>query len=229
MKIGGLQKVSLIDYPGAISAVVFSQGCNFKCGYCHNPELVDPGRFSPCIDEKKIMEFLATRRGKLDAVSITGGEPTIQKDLIPFVKKIKKMGFAVKLDTNGSQPRVIKELLKAKLLDFIAMDIKAPWEKYADITGVSADTQSIQESIKLILQAKINHEFRTTVVESRLNTNDIMKISKIISGAQSYVLQKFITTEVLDKKYLKEKTLSDEELEQLKKRIEKEVAYVIVR
>jgi pyruvate formate lyase activating enzyme len=175
------------------------------------------------------MEFLATRRGKLDAVSITGGEPTIQKDLIPFVKKIKKMGFAVKLDTNGSQPRVIKELLKAKLLDFIAMDIKAPWEKYADITGVSADTQSIQESIKLILRAKINHEFRTTVVESRLNTNDIMKISKIISGAQSYVLQKFITTKVVDKKYLKEKTLSDEKLEQLKKRIEKEIAYVIVR
>jgi pyruvate formate lyase activating enzyme len=229
MKIGGLQKVSLIDYPGAICAIIFSQGCNFKCGYCHNPELVDPERFGKCIDEKKVMEFLATRKGKLDAVSVTGGEPTIQKDLIEFVKKIKKMGFAVKIDTNGSQPHVLKALLKDKLLDFIAMDIKAPWEKYEKITGVSADTRSIQESISLVLQSKIPHEFRTTVVEPRLNTNDIMEISKSISGAQSYVLQKFIPTKALDKKYLKEKTLSDEELEQLKKRIEKDIPCVIVR
>jgi pyruvate formate lyase activating enzyme len=229
MKIGGLQKVSLIDYPDAICAIVFSQGCNFKCGYCHNPELVDQERFGKCIDEKKVMEFLATRKGKLDAVSITGGEPTIQKDLIEFVKKIKKMGFAVKIDTNGSQPHVLKALLKDKLLDFIAMDIKAPWEKYEKITGVSADTRSIQESISLVLQSKIPHEFRTTVVEARLNANDIMEISKSISGAQSYVLQKFTPTKTLDKKYLKEKTLSDEELEQLKKRIEKDIPCVIVR
>ncbi len=229
MKIGGLQKVSLIDYPGAICAIVFLQGCNFKCGYCHNPELVDPERFGKCIDEKKIMEFLATRKGKLDAVSITGGEPTIQKDLIEFVKKIKKMGFAVKIDTNGSQPQVLKNLLKANLLDFIAIDIKAPWEKYGKMTRVPADTRSIQESISLVLQSKISHEFRTTVVESRLNANDIMEISKLISGAQRYVLQKFIPTKALDKKYLKEKTLSDEELEQLKKRIEKDIPYVIVR
>jgi len=175
------------------------------------------------------MEFLVTRKGKLDAVSITGGEPSIQKDLIEFVKKIKKMGFAVKIDTNGSQPQALKDLLKAKLLDFIAIDIKAPWEKYEKMTRVPADTRSIQESISLVLQSKISHEFRTTVVESRLNANDIMEISKLISGAQRYVLQKFIPTKALDKKYLKEKTLSDEELEQLKKRIEKDIPYVIVR
>lgn len=229
MKIGGLQKVSLIDYPGAICAIVFSQGCNFKCGYCHNPELVDPERFGQCIDEKKIMEFLATRRGKLDAVSITGGEPTIQKDLLGFVKKIKKMGFAVKIDTNGSQPQVLKDLLKAKLLDFIAMDVKAPLGKYERITMASVDTQSIQESIGLIIKSKIPHEFRTTVVEAQLNGDDIIEISKMISGASSYVMQKFIPTKALNKKYLKEKSLSDDELEQLKKRIEKEIACVIVR
>ena len=137
MKIGGLQKVSLIDYPGMISAIIFSQGCNFRCSYCHNPGLVDPDLFQPCMKEKDVLDFLQTRRGKLDAVAITGGEPTIQNNLMPFIKQIKKMGFAVKLDTNGSKPQVIKALLSEKLLDYIAMDIKAPLEKYEKIVNVS--------------------------------------------------------------------------------------------
>ena len=161
MKIGGLHKVSLIDYPEAICAVVFLQGCNFKCPYCHNPQLVEPKLFTPCLEEKKVLEFLATRIGKLDAVTVTGGEPTIQKDLLPFIMKIKKLGFAVKLDSNGTQPKIIKELLDAKLLDFIAMDIKAPLEKYKSIVKVTVDTQSIEESIKLILKSKIQLVFQT--------------------------------------------------------------------
>lgn len=229
MKIGGLQKVSLIDYPGKICAVVFSQSCNFRCRYCHNPELVDPERFSACIDEKEIMEFLKARRGKLDAVSITGGEPTIQKDLIGFVKKIKKMGFSVKLDTNGSQPQVIKELLQARLLDFIAMDVKAPLAKYKDIARASVDAELIKESIGAILKAKMPHEFRTTLVRSQLNIQDIMEISGLISGAKCYVLQKFVPTKTLDKKFIGESTWPDDELRAIKADLEKEITAVIVR
>ncbi len=230
MKIGGLQKVSLIDYPDAICAVVFLQGCNFQCSYCHNPELVDPKLFGPCLEEKEILEFLATRVGKLDAVTITGGEPTIQKDLTRFIKLVKKkMGFAIKLDSNGTQPKIIKELLEENLLDFIAMDIKAPLEKYKSIVKVPVDTPSIKESIRLILKAKIPYEFRTTVVKSQLAAKDILAIAQLISGAKRYALQKFVPTKTLDKKFLKEKTYPDDELEKIKKRLEKEIPSVIVR
>ena len=229
MKIGGLQKVSLIDYPGEISGIIFLQGCNFKCPYCHNPELVDPRLFTSCLPEKEILAFLKTRKGKLDAVTITGGEPTMQNDLMPFIRQIKKMGFAVKLDSNGSRPEVLKELLKEKLLDFVALDIKAPLDKYEKITNVTVDTGLIEESIKIVLKSKITHEFRTTVVRSLLEEQDIMKIAKLISGAKRYALQKFVPVKTLDKRYLKAKSFSDDDLEKIKKRLEKEFPSVIVR
>jgi pyruvate formate lyase activating enzyme len=229
MKIGGLQKVSLIDYPGEISSIIFLQGCNFKCPYCHNPELVDTKLFDPCLDEKDILEFLKTRIGKIDAVTITGGEPTIQNDLTPFIKRIKKMGFAVKLDSNGSGPEVIQKLLGEKLLDFIAMDIKAPLTKYENIAQVPLKTDSIKESIRIILRAKIPHEFRTTVVQSLLTENDIFKIARMISGARHYTLQKFVPVKTLDKKYLKEKPFSNDDLEKIKKRLEKEIPNVTIK
>jgi len=229
MKIGGLQKVSLIDYPGEISSIIFLQGCNFKCPYCHNPELVDSKLFGPCLQEKDVFEFLKTRIGKIDAVTITGGEPTIQNDLMPFIKRIKKMGFAVKLDSNGSRPEVIKNLLSEKLLDFIAMDIKAPLEKYEKIVRVLLKTDSIKESIKIILKAKIPHEFRTTVVKSLHSENDILKIAQLISGVRQYTLQKFVPAKILDKKYLKAKPFSVDELEKIRKHLEKEIPIVKVR
>jgi len=229
MKIGGLQKVSLIDYPGEISSIIFLQGCNFKCPYCHNPELVDSKLFGQCIDEKDVLEFLKTRIGKIDAVTITGGEPTIQNDLTPFIKRIKKMGFAVKLDSNGSRPEVIQKLLSEKLLDFIAMDIKAPLAKYEKIARVPLKTDSIKESIKIILKSKIPYEFRTTVVKSLIAESDILKIAKLISGASRYTLQKFVPVKTLDKKYLKAKPFSDNELEKIRKRLEKEIPIVKVR
>ena len=229
MKIGGLQKVSLIDYPGEISSIIFLQGCNFKCPYCHNPELVDSKLFGPCLQEKDVLEFLKTRIGKIDAVTITGGEPTIQNDLTPFIKRIKKMGFAVKLDSNGSRPEVIKNLLSEKLLDFIAMDIKAPLEKYEKIVRVLLKTDSIKESIKIILKAKIPHEFRTTVVKSLHSENDILKIAQLISGVRQYTLQKFVPAKILDKKYLKAKPFSVDELEKIRKHLEKEIPIVKVR
>lgn len=229
MKIGGLQKVSLIDYPGLICGIVFLQGCNFKCQYCHNPELVDSKLFKPGIRENEVLEFLNTRKGKLDAISITGGEPTIQEDLPSFIKQIKKMGFAVKLDTNGSQPQVIKHLLAEKLLDFIAMDIKAPLEKYKNIVNTQVNTESIKESIDLILKAKIPHEFRTTIVESQLEENDILQIGKMIAGANHYVLQKFVPTKTLDKKFLKEKSFSNEKLQKIKNSLEHQIPSVTIR
>jgi len=229
MKIGGLQRVSLIDYPGLISAVVFLQGCNFKCSYCHNPELVDPGLFQPCLRENDIFEFLDTRKGKLDAVSITGGEPTLQDKLPAFIKQIRKMGFAIKMDTNGSQPKVIKNLLAENLLDFIAMDIKAPLEKYKDIVKAAVKPDAIKESINLILKAKITHEFRTTIVKSQLGENDILQIGKLIAGADRYVLQNFVSTKTLDKKFLKEKPFSDEKLQKIKIRLEQQIPSVTIR
>jgi pyruvate formate lyase activating enzyme len=229
MKIGGLQKVSLIDYPGLISAIIFLQGCNFKCSYCHNPELVDSKLFQPCIKEKEVLDFLNTRQGKLDAVVITGGEPTIQDNLAPFIKNIKKMKFAVKLDTNGSHPQVIKTLLDQKLLDFIAMDIKAPLEKYKSVVKVPVNSDSIKESIRLILKSKITYEFRTTVVESQLEEKDIMQIAKLISGASHYILQKFVPTKTLDKKFLKEKSYSDEKFQKIKKHLENKINSVLIR
>ncbi len=229
MKIGGFQKVSLIDYPGMISAIIFSQGCNFRCSYCHNPGLVDPDLFVPCLKEKDVLDFLQTRRGKLDAVAITGGEPTIQNNLKPFIKQIKKIGFAVKLDTNGSKPQVINALLAEKLLDYIAMDIKAPLEKYEKIVNVPVSPESIKESIKIILRAKIPYEFRTTVVQSQLDEKDILNIAKLISGAGHYVIQNFVPANTLDKIFLKEKSHPDEIFQKIKKRLEHEISSVTIR
>ena len=229
MKIGGLRRVSLIDYPGLICATVFLQGCNFKCPYCHNPELVDPGLFRTSIKENTVMEFLDSRKGKLDAVTICGGEPTIQDDLNRFIKQIKKMGFAVKLDTNGSQPNVIKALIAEKLLDFIAMDVKAPLDKYKEIVKTNVNQDSIKESIKIILKAKVPYEFRTTLVQLQLEENDILQIGKLITGASHYVLQNFINVITLDKRFQKEKTFSEEKLQKIKNHLEHQIPSVTIR
>jgi len=229
MKIGGLQKVSLIDYPGKISSIVFTQGCNFRCPYCHNPELIEQKLYQPCLSEKDILEFFKTRQGKLDAVTITGGEPTLQENLIPFIKKIRQMSFAVKLDSNGSRPDVLARLIREKLLDFIALDVKAPLEKYRDVVKVPVAIDAIRESILLVLKAKIPHEFRTTVVSSLLTPDDILVIGREITGATRYALQKFQPSRTLNKKYLKEKTYSDEQFLKIKKQLEKKIPLIIIR
>jgi len=229
MKIGGLQRVSLIDYPGFICAVVFLEGCNFRCPYCHNPELVDPCLFRTCIKENDVIKFLETRKGKLDAVSITGGEPTMQPRLTAFIRHIKKMGFAVKMDTNGSHPQIIKNLLHEELLDFIAMDVKAPIDRYKEIIKAQVNTDFIKESITLILKAKIPYEFRTTIVQSQLDENDILEIARLFPQAKSYVLQKFMPTKTLDNKFLKEKSWPDEKLQNIKAILEKEISSVSIR
>lgn len=229
MNIGGLQKISLIDYPEAICAVIFSQGCNFRCPYCHNPELVNPLLYQTPLDENEVLQFLGNRRGKLDAITITGGEPTIQDNLIEFAGKIKKMGFAVKIDTNGSKPQILKALLERKMLDFIAMDIKAPLKKYKEVAGVTVDCESIIESMEIILKSGLKHEFRTTIVKSQLSENDILSIARMMPQSGNYVLQRFVPAKTLDQNFLCEESYSWEEMESIKKRLEKENTSVIVR
>lgn len=228
MMIGGLHKTSLIDYPGKICAIVFTQGCNFRCPYCHNPELVEPELFQNPIEAEEILFFLKTRIKKLDAVEITGGEPTLQKDLMKFITAIKNMGFLVKLDTNGSNPKIIKKLLNENLIDYIAMDIKAPLKKYTAVTGIKVNINKIKESIYLIKNSEINYEFRTTIVKPLLTKEDLIEISKLIKGADLYVLQKFISSKTLDPDFLTKETYSDKELYIIKRRIEKQVKKCLI-
>jgi len=147
MLIGGFQRFSLIDYPGKICAIVFTQGCNFRCPYCHNPELVNPELFEAPIPEGNILSFLANRKGKLDAVEITGGEPTLQPDLMDFMSELKNHQYLVKLDTNGSNPGIISEAIERDLVDYLAMDVKAPLERYQEITNSGVDPAKIEHSI----------------------------------------------------------------------------------
>lgn len=190
MKIGAFQKFSMLDFPHILSAVVFTQGCNYRCSYCHNPELVYPELFSDVISEKSILEFLSLRKGKLEGVVITGGEPTIHDDLGEFLKNIKKTGYKIKLDTNGTNPDMLNEFIRKRLIDYFAMDIKAPLSKYPLVTGMSVPVSSITESIKLIMNSGIDYEFRTTVDKSILTENDIKEISEMIINSDRYFLQK---------------------------------------
>jgi len=197
--IGGLQKLSLIDYPGKVAAVVFTQGCNFRCPFCHNRELVIPSEFHAAIPEEEVTSFLLQRRDKIQGVVVTGGEPTIQPELIPFLKKVKGMGFCVKLDTNASRPDVIAGILQEKLVDFFAVDVKAPLERYADLAGVKVNAGDIQESFRRIIDSGVDHLFRTTVVKPLFVPEDFERISRQIAGARRYILQEFVVREkVLD-------------------------------
>jgi len=227
MRIGGLQGCSLIDYPGKISAIVFTIGCNFHCPYCHNPELVDETADEQ--PEEDFFAFLESRVGKLDGVTITGGEPTIHDDLIPFIKKIKKMGFLVKLDSNGTHPEVLKEVIDQKLVDYLAMDIKGPLHKYAGAVARPVDTDKIKTSIKLLMESGVPYEFRTTVVKSMLTPDDFHEIGKLINGADAYYLQRFVPTKLLNPGFMDEETYSDDEFEELRVIMEKYVQQCNIR
>ncbi len=200
MLIKGIQKVTLLDYPGKIACTIFTGGCNFRCPFCQNASLVthlDDGY----IEENEIMEFLKSRVGKLDAVCISGGEPCIQKDLKEFCQKVKDLGFLIKLDTNGGFPEKIKELLDAHLLDYIAMDIKNSEEKYDTTTGVFINLEKIKQSVDMIKSSNIEHEFRTTVVKEFHKEEDLLKIVKWINPSKLY-LQQFRDSEDVIKKGL---------------------------
>lgn len=197
MNIRGFQKNSLIDYPGEICSIIFTQGCNFRCPYCHNPELVEPASAPQFIPPEEIIDHICRRRSIIPAVTITGGEPTLQHDLVDFIAQIKEIGVKVKLDSNGTNPRVLKQLIDRKLVDYLAMDIKAPIDRYQDVTNRTVINALILESIKLIMNSGVEYEFRTTIIRPLLSTDDFHGIGRMIKGAKRYALQQFHKTKTL--------------------------------
>ncbi len=189
MRIGAIDKFTLIDFPNRTAAIIFTQGCNFRCPFCHNPELVLPKKFETPIALEEVFAFLDKRKGLLDGVEFTGGEPTLQSDLIMVMEKIKQKGFQIKLDTNGTNPAVLKEALQKKLVDYVAMDIKSSVEKYNEIAGVSVDTEKIKESIEIIKKLAPEYEFRTTVINGFHDKKEMEEIGKLIGGAKQYFIQ----------------------------------------
>lgn len=192
MKILGLQKLSMVDYDGHIATTIFTSGCNFACPFCHNSSLVTKISQNEEIDTNDIFAHLKKRKGIIDAVVISGGEPTLQPDLIDFIKALKEYGVSIKLDTNGTKPEVIKKLIENNLIDYIAMDIKNSPQKYPTTAGRDVNLEAIKTSIDYIIKSNIDHEFRTTLVEEFHSTLDILEMSKKLKGAKKWRLQKFV-------------------------------------
>jgi pyruvate formate lyase activating enzyme len=237
MIIGGLQKFSLLDYPEQVSAIIFTQGCNFRCGFCYNPMLVWPTKVSevknkPALEkeseagdekgqylkEDDLFRFLKARKGKIDGIVISGGEPTIHKDLPEFIKKIKKHGFKIKLDTNGSNPVMLEKLIKESLVDYIAMDMKSSEDKYEKTIGIKIDFNKIEKSVKIIMESGLPYEFRTTLVRGLVGRDEIKKVGQIIKGAERWFLQSFNpNVELLNKEYKNIKKYNLKEIEEMRK------------
>ena len=237
MLIGGLEKLTLIDYPGKVAAIVFTSGCNFRCQFCYNPMLVWPSKETESdqsqntaghprnkeqdnslslYSEDDLFLFLKNRAGKLDGIVITGGEPTLHRDLPEFIKKIKDLGYAVKLDTNGTNPEMIQKLLDAKLVDYLAMDIKAPENKYELVTGIPVNFQKIKESVKIIRESGLPYEFRTTILPVLLTGEDVENMGQLLQGADKWYLQKFkADTELVNPEFKIEEPYSDDDMDAL--------------
>lgn len=221
MIIAGLQKLTLIDYPGRIAATVFTLGCNFYCSFCHNPELVKSDANNANymrMREEDFFDFLETRRGLLEGVCITGGEPTLRPDLREFILKIKSLDFLVKLDSNGTNPEALRDLIKGKLVDYLAMDIKAPLNRYEEIVRRKIDLKNIKESIKILIDSPINYEFRSTLVPGFHEAEDILEMAKLIEGARNYYLQNFVSQgKILEPTWLKKRSFTEKEMKDFQK------------
>ena len=237
MTIGGLQKLTLIDYPGKVAATAFLFGCNFRCPYCHNPELVysKSGEGQPQIKESDFFKFLKERAGFLDGICITGGEPTIHSDLPKFIQKIKKNGFFIKLDTNGTNPDMLKELIENNLVDFVAMDIKTSIAKYKKF-GAEHEVSQIQKSVNIIRNSDKDYEFRTTVAPEIVDEKDIEEIGRWLKGSKKIALQQFRPAspaggpeKVLDLSFQNTKPYSLQELEKMVKILEPHIGAVELR
>jgi pyruvate formate lyase activating enzyme len=228
MIIGGLEKLTLLDFPDNLATIVFTQNCNFRCHYCYNPMLVWPRTESllpdgknnkkdhPLIKEEDLFLFLKERKGKIDGVVISGGEPTLHSDLPQFIQKIRDLGYLVKLDTNGTNPVMLASLIKDKLLDYIAMDIKAPLEKYEQTVGVKLNLENLQKSVKMILSSPVAYEFRSTLVPKLHGEEDIKKMGELIKGADLWYLQKFKPdADLINPEFKKLPTFKDQELKEL--------------
>ena len=197
MKLHGLQKMTLLDFPGQVACTVFLGGCDFRCPYCHNWDILDPS--TPVImEEEEFFRFLNTRKGLLDGVAITGGEPLIRQGMPEFIKAIREMGFKIKLDTNGNHPDLLKSLVADGLIDYVAIDVKNSPERYAETIGVPGfDISKVDESIKFLLEGNVEYEFRTTVVKQFHNAESFEMIAEWIEGASRYFLQGFVDRETV--------------------------------
>ncbi|MCF7820015.1 MAG: anaerobic ribonucleoside-triphosphate reductase activating protein [Candidatus Pacebacteria bacterium] len=226
MKIAALEKLTLIDYPNHLAAIIFTVSCNFRCHYCYNPMLVWPKKGSgkkdknekaySLISENELFQFLKYRQGKLEGLVITGGEPTLQPDLETFIAKVKDLGYLVKLDTNGTRPEIVARLLDKKLIDYIAMDFKAPIEDYKKVVNVNLDFRKIAKSVKMIAGSKIGHEFRTTVLPQLLSPADIEKMAKYLPKNSKWYLQQFKSeSDLVNMNYKKFSAYSDKDMESL--------------
>lgn len=191
MKLGGLQKMTLLDFPGHVACTVFTAGCNFRCPFCHNTPLVI-GSNDPFYPTEDFFSFLEKRKGLLDGVAVTGGEPLLQHDIEPFLKRIRSMGFSVKLDTNGAFPDKLLAIIDAGLADYVAMDIKNCREKYESTAGVVGILPAVEESVKLLLDGRVPYEFRTTLVDELHEADDFRRIGQWLKGAENYFIQGFV-------------------------------------
>lgn len=192
MLIKGLQKLTLLDYPTKTACTIFTSGCNFRCPFCHNASLVLDVNEGEKYEADEVLAFLKKRVGLLDGVCVTGGEPLLQKDIKEFLKAIKEMGYAIKLDTNGYSPEKLMEIVEEGLVDYVAMDIKNCREKYSETAGIDIDMAKIEKSVSFIMTSGIDYEFRTTVVKEYHTLSDIERIAQWISGAKRYFLQSFV-------------------------------------
>lgn len=194
INISGLEKLSLVDYDGFTAATVFTSGCNFACPFCHNSSILRTG-LAPLLNESEVLDYLKKRKGLLDAVCISGGEPTLQKNLPSFIETLKNMGYKIKLDSNGSAPNVLKTLIESGLIDYVAMDIKNSKENYPVTVGKNLDMTSIEKSVELLLSGKVDYEFRTTLVRELHDDADMRDIGEWLKGAKRYYMQKFKDSE----------------------------------
>jgi pyruvate formate lyase activating enzyme len=231
MVLGGIQKSSLIDYPGKVSSVIFFSGCNLDCPFCHNPELAQGKLPSRALDKTEILQFLSQRRGLIDGVVMSGGEPTLQKGLLSMCQAVKDLGFLVKVDTNGCRPKVLKQLLYGGMVDYIAMDIKTDPADYGLLAKNGSVSDDIQNSIRIIMAANIEYEFRTTCVKPFVDEAIIKKITRFIHGAHLYALQHFQEKTLLHPEFFHSKPshFSETELLRLKEIAESSVKTCIIR
>ena len=199
MKISGLQKLTLLDFPGRTACIIFTQGCNFNCSYCHNSELIDNSK-QGLLNTNQVIDFLKSRQKLLDGIVITGGEPTIQSDLKEFIMIVRELGYKIKLDTNGSTPKVLESLLKENLLDYVAMDIKTTFSDYPSITETKDSEKNVQKSIELLKNSNIPHEFRMTIIKNKHSIKDIIDVCEFVGPKEKLYLQNFeLSDEVRDK------------------------------
>lgn len=215
----GLQRLSLIDYPGKLCATIFTAGCNFRCPYCYNEDIVLDYPAMPKMPEDKIIEFLHPRLGFLDGVCVTGGEPTIHRELPKFLGRLKSIGSLVKLDTNGSRPKALAYVMEKGLVNYIALDVKVPLGRYEKTVRYRVKPEGLKETIKLIRRSGVDHEFRTTVVPGLLDGDDLEEIAMTLAGSKRYVLQQFRPGKTLCPDFKDVKPYSEAEMRQFRDRV----------